>query len=160
MRPLNAYHRCVSLGWTPLRKYVAYAASWNRFPDRARFEVGDAQQLHFEDTSFDAALSLLVFIFIPDPKKALEQLCGVTRPGGKLAAAVWDYGAGMRMLRMVWDTTIQSDPPAEKLDEEHMPLCRARAPYSWRSYTAWPSVVPPRAFTSGTPSASVCRLQR
>ena len=87
------------LGIDPSQEYVAYAMSRNPFPDRASFEVGDAQQLHFPDASFDAALSLLVFNFIPDPKKALLELRRVTKPGGKLSAAVWDYGSGMQMLR-------------------------------------------------------------
>src|SRR3954447_7971956 len=52
------------LGIDPSKEYVAYATSRNPFPDRARFEVGDAQQLHFPDASFVAALSLLVFNFI------------------------------------------------------------------------------------------------
>jgi len=113
------------LGIDPSKEYVAYAISRNPFPDRASFEVGDAQQLHFPDASFDAALSLLVFNFIPDPKKALLELRRVTKPGGKLSAAVWDYGAGMRMLRTFWDAAVHLDPGAEKLDEKHMPLCRA-----------------------------------
>jgi len=113
------------LGIDPSKEYVAYANSRNPFPDRAGFEVGDAQQLHFPDAGFDAALSLLVFNFIPDPKKALLELRRVTRPGGKISAAVWDYGAGMRMLRIFWDAVVGLDPEAEKLDEKHMPLCRA-----------------------------------
>ncbi len=113
------------LGLDPSQEYVAYAASRNRFADRASFEVGDAQQLRFTDASFDAALSLLVFNFIPDPRKALSELRRVTKPGGKISAAVWDYGAGMRMLRTFWDAAVASDPKAEKLDEKHMPLCRA-----------------------------------
>ena len=113
------------LGIDPSQEYVAYAMSRNPFPDRASFEVGDAQQLHFPDASFDAALSLLVFNFIPDPKKALLELRRVTKPGGKLSAAVWDYGAGMRMLRTFWDAAVHIDPGAEKLDEKRMPLCRA-----------------------------------
>lgn len=48
---------------------------------QVRFEVGDAQQLRFDDESFDAALSLLAFNFIPDAKKALEQLCRVSGQG-------------------------------------------------------------------------------
>jgi len=112
------------LGIDPSREYVAYATSRNPFPDRARFEVGDAQQLHYADASFDAALSLLVFNFIPDAKKALLELRRVTRPGGRVSAAVWDYGAGMRMLRTFWDAAIHIDPGAEKLDEKHMALCR------------------------------------
>jgi SAM-dependent methyltransferase len=113
------------LGIDPSREYVAYAASRNRFPDRAAFQVGDAQQLSLSDASFDAALSLLVFNFIPDPKKALLELRRVTKPGGRIAAAVWDYGAGMQMLRRFWDAAVRLDPQAEKLDEKHMPLCRA-----------------------------------
>ncbi len=113
------------LGIDPSQEYIAYASSRNPFPDRASFEVGDAQQLQFPDASFDAALSLLVFNFIPDPKKALLELRRVTKPGGKVSAAVWDYGAGMRMLRIFWDAAVHIDPDAEKVDEKHMPLCRA-----------------------------------
>ncbi len=112
------------MGLDPSTEYVAYAASRNPFPDRASFEPGDAQQLHFADASFDAALSLLVFNFIPDPKKALLELRRVTKPGSTISAAVWDYGAGMRMLRTFWDAAVQLDPQADKLDEKHMPLCR------------------------------------
>jgi SAM-dependent methyltransferase len=117
--------RALVLGIDPSKEYVAYDSSRNPFPNRASFEVGDAQQLRFPDASFDAALSLLVFNFIPDPKKALLELRRVTKPGGKLSAAVWDYGAGMRMLRTFWDAVVGIDPGAEKLDEKHMPLCRA-----------------------------------
>ena len=31
----------------------------------------------------------------------------------------------MRMLRTFWDAAVQIDPAAEKIDEKHMPLCRA-----------------------------------
>ena len=113
------------LGIDPSKEYVAYANSRNRFPDRAAFEIGDAQQLPYPGASFDASLSLLVFNFIPDPAKALGELRRITKPGGVIAAAVWDYGAGMRMLRAFWDAAVTIDPGAEKLDEKHMPLCRA-----------------------------------
>jgi SAM-dependent methyltransferase len=112
------------LGIDPSEEYAAYATRRNPFPDRTGFEVGDAQRMRFSDASFDAALSLLVFNFIPDPGKALAELRRVTRPGGALSAAVWDYGAGMRMLRMFWDAAVSTDAGAAKLDEKHMPLCR------------------------------------
>jgi SAM-dependent methyltransferase len=112
------------VGIDPSKEYVAYAGDRNRFRDRARFEVGDAQQMHFHEGSFDAALSLLVFNFIPDAKKALLEVRRVCKPGSKVSAAVWDYGAGMKMLRIFWDAVVQTDPPADKLDEKHMPLCR------------------------------------
>ena len=113
------------VGIDPSREYIAWAASKNSFPDRVNFEMGNAQELHFPDESFDAALSLLVFNFIPDPKKALSELRRVTRSGGRVSAAVWDYGAGVRMLRTFWDAAVLIDPEADKLDEKHMPLCRS-----------------------------------
>ncbi len=30
----------------------------------------------------------------------------VTQPGGSVAAAVWDYGQGMEMLRAFWDEAV------------------------------------------------------
>jgi len=68
---------------------------------------------------------LLVFTFIPDPAKALAGMRRVTKPGGRIAAATWDYGAGMRMLRVFWDAAASVDPNARERDEKHMPLCRA-----------------------------------
>jgi len=116
---------CEVLGIDPSKEYVDYAAMRNPFPGRARFEIGDAQQLHFASASFENCLSLLVFNFIPDNRKALREVSRVTKPGGCLAAAVWDYGAGMRMLRIFWDAASAVDPSAAKADESRMPLCRA-----------------------------------
>ena len=116
---------CQVLGIDPSQEYIGYADARNPFPGRARFEVGDAQQLRFADATFENSLSLLVFNFIPDAKKALREVSRVTKPGGCVSAAVWDYGAGMRMLRVFWDAAATVDPTAEKVDESHMPLCRA-----------------------------------
>jgi hypothetical protein len=43
----------------------------------------------------------------------------VTRPGGVVAAAVWDYGDGMEMLRAFWDEAVALDPASEPRDERH-----------------------------------------
>jgi SAM-dependent methyltransferase len=107
------------------REYVEYANSRNGFPGRVRFEIGDAQRLPFAAAEFRASLSLLVFNFIPDPARALREIRRVTQSGGRVAAAVWDYGADMLMLRAFWDAAVSLDPAAEKVDEKHMPLCRA-----------------------------------
>jgi SAM-dependent methyltransferase len=64
--------------------------------DLIAFETGDAQ-LRFLDHSFDRTLSLLVLNFIPDPAKGLDEMIRVTRPGGTVTAAVWDYGGEMQM---------------------------------------------------------------
>jgi SAM-dependent methyltransferase len=107
------------------KEYVAYANSLNPARDRIRFEAGDAQQLHYPDATFHGTLSSLVFNFIPDRLKALNEACRVTQPGGHIAAAVWDYGGEMRMLRLFWDAAASFDDRARKLDEAHMPLCRS-----------------------------------
>ena len=117
--------RCHVSGIDPSQEYVAYAGSRNPFPDRVTFSVGDAQELQYPDASFQSSLSLLVFNFIPNPGKALKEVRRVTKPGGGVSAAVWDYGAGMRMLRVFWDAARSVDARAEALDEKHMPLCRA-----------------------------------
>jgi ubiquinone/menaquinone biosynthesis C-methylase UbiE len=115
---------CQITGIDPSEEYIRYAISRNPFPDRTTFEVGDAQRLNFANAAFKASASLLVFSFIGDPLKALRELLRVTEPNGRISAAVWDYGARMRMLRTFWDAAASIDPRAERLDEKHMPLCR------------------------------------
>jgi len=111
------------IGIDPAASYVAFAQT--RHPgDRVRFEVGDAQQLRFADGSFDRTLSLLVLNFIPDPATALDEMVRVTRPGGTITAAVWDYGQGMEMLRVFWDEAVALNPAEDSRDERHMPLSR------------------------------------
>jgi len=111
------------IGIDPAAPYVAFAQA--RHPGGLiRFEVGDAKQLRFLDGSFDRTLSLLVLNFIPDPAKALDEMIRVTRRGGTVAAAVWDYGQHMEMLRVFWDEAVALNPAAAGRDERHMPLCR------------------------------------
>lgn len=103
--------------------------------DRVRFQVGDATALPFADNTFDRSLSMLVLNFVPDPAVALDQMIRVTRPGGVVAAAVWDYGDGMGMLRMFWDAAVALNPDAEPRDERHMPLCsRGALAEPWRDH--------------------------
>lgn len=120
-------------GVDPSLAYVRYAQA--RTPgDRVRFSVGDAQALQFPDASVDKTLSLLVMNFIPDPEKALREMMRVTRPGGIVAAAVWDYGDGMEMLRAFWEEAVALDATIAGRDERHMPLCRqGELPALWRA---------------------------
>jgi SAM-dependent methyltransferase len=119
--------RALVQGIDPSKEYVEYARGRNAFPDRVKFEVGDAQNLPFADTGFDATASLLAFNFIPDPKQALVEICRVTKAGGGISAAVWDYGQGMQMLRLFWDSVASVDPAAASSHEMYMPLCREGA---------------------------------
>jgi SAM-dependent methyltransferase len=110
-------------GIDPSAAFIAAARS-NAKSDRERFEVGDAQALALADGAFDKAISLLVLNFVPDAAKALGEMRRVTRAGGVVSAGVWDYDAGMEMLRFFWDEVVALDPAMEPKDERHMKLCR------------------------------------
>ena len=60
---------------------------------QADFRVADAQALPFGDGAFDVVASALVMNFIPDRPQALAEMRRVGRPGGLLAAFVWDFAA-------------------------------------------------------------------
>jgi SAM-dependent methyltransferase len=53
------------------------------------FIARDAEELDFEDETFDAVLSRATLMFLPDVAGTLRRLHGFLRPGGKLAASVW-----------------------------------------------------------------------
>jgi len=91
---------------------------------RVKLEQGDAQALPYPDRNFDRTVSLLVMNFIPDATRAVMEMKRVTRAGGSVAAAVWDYGDGMEMLRHLWDEAAAIDDVAVARHEGNMPLCR------------------------------------
>ena len=102
--------------------------------ERLRFAVGDAQALQWGDATFDKTVSQLVLNFVADRDTAVREMSRVTRPGGVVAAAVWDYSDGMRMLRVFWDEAVAFDPPLAARDERHMPLCkRGELAALWRA---------------------------
>jgi ubiquinone/menaquinone biosynthesis C-methylase UbiE len=111
------------VGIDPSEGFLSYAKK-NAKSGRVRFEVGDAQALKFKDASFDQTMALLVMNFIPDHNKAIGEMRRVTRPGGIVSACVWDYNAGMEMLRFFWDEVVSLDPAMAPKDERHMKLSR------------------------------------
>lgn len=120
---LEQQKRLDVFGVDSAKPYIDYTRRKIRDP-QLTLEEADAQSLPFPDDSFDRCLSLLVLNFIPDARRAVEEMYRVTRPGGIVVAAVWDYGDGMEMLRILWDTAIELDPGAEPKHERNMPYCR------------------------------------
>jgi SAM-dependent methyltransferase len=53
------------------------------------FVEGDAEELPFEDASFDVGISTLGVMFAPNQEKAAGELLRVVRPGGTIAMASW-----------------------------------------------------------------------
>src|SRR5262249_15362445 len=60
----------------------------------AKFEVGDAHRLSFDDGTFDAAIMALVLAFLPDPAKAVAEMARVVRPGGWVGSYMWEIQDG------------------------------------------------------------------
>ena len=70
----------------------SYAAAENL---AIRFEVGDCENLRFEDASFDVVASAVGFVFAPDHRASAAELARVCRPGGRLCFTVWRPGGGI-----------------------------------------------------------------
>ena len=94
----------------------------------ATFVVGGAEQLPHRDGGFEIAVSGLVFNFLPDPGLALAAIRQRLRPGGTVAAYVWDYAEGMEFLRIFWEEAASLHAGADAVDERRrFPLCRQSA---------------------------------
>ena len=83
-----------------------------RFPN-VDVRHGRAETIPFEDNSFDGAFAQLVLHFVSDPEGAAVEFRRVVRPGGVVAACVWDFAEGMQMLRHFWDAALVLNPTAE-----------------------------------------------
>ena len=80
-------------GIDPAAAQIAYAKTRSG-ARRAQFGEGDAQALAFADGNFDVAVMALVIAFVPDPAKAVAEMKRVVRPGGSVAAYMWDAPGG------------------------------------------------------------------
>ncbi|WP_353959708.1 class I SAM-dependent methyltransferase [Echinicola jeungdonensis] len=90
------------------------------------FKVGNVDDLPFDDQRFDVVVSGLALNFFPDIENALLEMKRVTRPGGVIAAYVWDYAEKMEFLRYFWDASCQIDSSSKNLDEgKRFPICNS-----------------------------------
>jgi SAM-dependent methyltransferase len=112
-------------GIDPSEAFLAHARRQVTDP-RAAFHRGDAQALPVGDAAFDAAVSGLVLNFVPDQAQAAREMRRAVRPGGTVAAYVWDYAEGMQMMRRFWDAAAALDPAGAGGKDEALRfgLCR------------------------------------
>ena len=94
--------------------YIAFARG--RGDDqRIAFQTGDACALPYGDGAFDRVMSMLVLNFVPDAPAAAAEMVRVTRPGGVVAAAVWDLRGGFATAQMFWNTAAAMDAEAAEV---------------------------------------------
>jgi SAM-dependent methyltransferase len=82
-------------------------------------QAGVVEQLPYPDDLFDHALAQLVVHFMADPVAGLREMGRVTRPGGTVAACVWDLGGGGGPLTAFWQAARDLDPDVD--DESRLP---------------------------------------
>jgi ubiquinone/menaquinone biosynthesis C-methylase UbiE len=71
----------------------------------------DAESLDFPDATFDVGLCALGLMYVPDVQRALAELRRVTKPGGRLVAAVWGARkhCGWAEIFPIVESRVQSD---------------------------------------------------
>ena len=72
----------------------------------------DAERLPLAGDTFDGALAQLVVHFMTDPVGGLREMRRVTKPGGVVAACVWDFGEGGSPLSPFWEAARHLDAHA------------------------------------------------
>lgn len=77
-----------------------------------------AESMPFADDTFDAALAQLVVHWMADPVAGVAEMARVTRPGGVVAACVWDYAGDSSPLGPFWRAARELDPAID--DESGM----------------------------------------
>jgi SAM-dependent methyltransferase len=90
----------------PSAPFVAAAAARNPGVD---VRLAAAEALPFPDGSFDGTLAQLVVHFMADPVGGIREMARVTRPGGVVAASVWDFAGERGPLGPFWEAASALD---------------------------------------------------
>jgi ubiquinone/menaquinone biosynthesis C-methylase UbiE len=77
------------------------------------FVEADAQDLPFEDASFDVAMSIFGAMFAPDQEKAAAELLRVVKPGGRIGMGNWCPDGGVGTM---FKTIAKHAPPPPGID--------------------------------------------
>jgi SAM-dependent methyltransferase len=75
------------------------------------FVEADAQDLPFEDASFDVAMSIYGAMFAPDQQRTADELLRVVKPGGRIGMANWTPDGGLGTLFMTIVKHTGGPPP-------------------------------------------------
>jgi SAM-dependent methyltransferase len=88
------------------------------------YMVGDAENLPFEDGSYDKVSSTFGIMFAPDHEAVARELARVTESGGKLALANWTPQGGLGRMFRVMAPYQPAPPPSSPFDWGDEPRVR------------------------------------
>jgi SAM-dependent methyltransferase len=102
-----------------------YVASCRLRVPGADVRLGTAEELPFQDGSFDVVLAQLVVQVLDDAPRAAREMLRVAARGGTVAACVWDSRGGMRLLAAYWEAarTIDADGAMRAGGDDTDPWC-------------------------------------
>jgi len=101
------------VGIDPSVGYLEYARANNTYA-HVVFEIGDAQELPYDNGSFDCCISSLVIQFVSDADRAAREMGRVTKKRGTVATCVWDNSGGMELAERFWDAAVAVDSGAKR----------------------------------------------
>jgi SAM-dependent methyltransferase len=108
----RSWERVVGLDYVPaLIERARERAACERLD--IEYLVGDAENLPFEDASFDVVLSTFGAMFAPNQQRTADELLRVCRPAGRIAMANW-VPAGY--VGQMFATIIKHAPPPPGVD--------------------------------------------
>jgi len=84
------------------------SAAHARLPE-AKVSRATAERLPFRDRVFDLVAAQLVVHFMADAVAGLREMGRVTRPGGTVAACVWDHAGERGPVTVFWQAARQLD---------------------------------------------------
>jgi SAM-dependent methyltransferase len=99
---------------TDLNQPMLDVAAGKLTSDKVRFLAADAQQLPFEDASFDLVVCQFGAMFFPDRARAFSEARRVLNDDGRLLLAIWDGIERNPLTNIAQETLIElfpDDPP-------------------------------------------------
>jgi SAM-dependent methyltransferase len=88
---VGASGKVIGVDVVPAMIDAATREAGRRGLDHASFRVASADELPFDDASFDAVVSRFGVMFFPSPPAGIREMLRVLKPGGRLALAVWHH---------------------------------------------------------------------
>lgn len=76
----------------------------------AKFEVGDAEALPYQDKTFDVVMTMFGAMFAPRPDVTAAELIRVTKPGGLIAMANWTPDGFVGQMFKIGSTHVPPPP--------------------------------------------------